>query len=166
MAGDKIYHYDLTIHSLTVFNDHDTPGNGEIFIKVLIDNDEIRIPKDSHYSMSDNDEVQVNWEQIFSIPSPVNILIEVREDDDGLDDSLGSFYLPNYNVTRKTFYTSNPSDAKLVISLLITITDVPTTETANTSSENTVEFWEFMLFIAVVSIFLYVVYYVGKKMME
>ena len=155
--GETIsYDYTLTVHSLKVFDDHDGIGSGEIFLKIIVDDQEKKkLPENDYYEMDDNQIKTIDrlWKYSSNTQNFV-FEIEVRENDGAsLDDSLGWITIPHHNQTMMTEVTSSPSDAEITLSLEIIRNIVST-------SENSVE--DLIIMIIIIAIPVAILVYIVK----
>ncbi|MCE7733605.1 MAG: hypothetical protein GPJ54_01925 [Candidatus Heimdallarchaeota archaeon] len=115
---------NITIHSLKVLDDHDglAKGSGEIFITIQINDEDIyRIPNSGHYSMDNSDEIDIDRTNTLDMTHGDILKIEVREEDDEGDDTLGyiQFAIPMSAISNSRMTTVNPNDAEIVISITV-----------------------------------------------
>jgi hypothetical protein len=110
----------VTIVNATIYNDRDT-GSGEIFFKILIENEMFTSPITYKVDSSNtgNNSIQLNWKINKTLTSNIDLVeIEVW-DDDGVDtipnpdDYLGNINITNIPIdgSKEMFYNTSSADS-------------------------------------------------------
>lgn len=136
-SAATLYTYSLTIHTVEIFDDHDSDGDGEIFLKISVNGEERQVyPEIDHYIMTVGEIQSVEETFNFTSNNPISSLeVEVRENDGfSGDDSLGQLDIPLVNITATAVVVSNPGDARITYSLSIEQTKTPVIATETVGS--------------------------------
>ena len=133
-AADDEYRMTLTVHSITIFDDHESLDNtGEIFFVIKINGvEEYKSPENS---IKVDQKFLIEFEMTRFVSSTSRVTIEVWESDgSNSNDALGFIVVPLENTTN-SMITNDPSDAKIEFTVKV----IPTVRTVTTTTTDTVD---------------------------